>query len=81
MDKMDKELTVPKWVPNIPQMLYNLSAQFICPSPKILDFNEKRLHWASIVRGSVDLPKELVFVLNSSTFNSSKITLDIKSSG
>ena len=20
--------------------------EFICPSPKVLDFNEKRLHWA-----------------------------------
>jgi hypothetical protein len=30
----------------IPQ---NLSAQFVCPSSKILDFNEKRLHWASVV--------------------------------
>ena len=24
---------------------------FICPSPKIWDFDEKRLHWASVVRG------------------------------
>ena len=24
--------------------------EFICPSPKVLDFNEKRLHWASVVR-------------------------------
>ena len=31
---------------NIP----NLSAQFVCPSPKVLNLNEKRLHWASIVR-------------------------------
>ena len=23
---------------------------FICPSPKVWDFDEKRLHWASIVR-------------------------------
>ena len=22
-----------------------------CPSPKVLDFNEKRLQWASVVRG------------------------------
>jgi hypothetical protein len=48
MEKMDKELTVPKWVlivwPKIPQMPQNLSAQFIDPSPKVLDFNEKRLH-------------------------------------
>ena len=51
MENMDKGLTVPKWVlivwPKIPQ---NLSAQFVCPSPKVLDFNEKRLHWASVVR-------------------------------
>ena len=25
-------------------------AQFVCPSPKVLDFNDKRLHWASVVR-------------------------------
>ena len=51
---MDKGLTVPKWVlivwPKIPQMPQNLSAQFVCPSPKVLDFNEKMLHWASVVR-------------------------------
>ena len=53
---MDKGLTVPKWVfivrPKIPQMPQNLSAQFVCPSTKVLDFNEKRLHWASVVRES-----------------------------
>ena len=42
---MDKGLTVPKWVPivqlKISQMPQNLSAQFICPGPKVLDFNEK----------------------------------------
>ena len=32
-------------------MPQNLSAKFVCPSPKVLDFNEKRLHWASVVRG------------------------------
>ena len=56
MENMDKGLTVPKWVlivwPKIPQMPQNLSAQFVCPSPIILDFNEKRLHWASVVRGA-----------------------------
>ena len=26
--------------------------EFVCPSPKNLDFNEKRLHWASVVRGN-----------------------------
>ena len=35
--------------PKIPQMLKNLSALFVCPHPKVLDFNEKRLNWASIV--------------------------------
>ena len=55
MENMDKGLTVPKWVlivwSKIPQMPQNLSSQFVCPSPKGLDFNEKRLHWASVVRG------------------------------
>ena len=63
MENMDKGLTVPKWVlivwPKIPQMPQNLSAQFVCPSPKVLDFNEKRLHWASVVRDAkhLSLPK------------------------
>ena len=52
MEKLDKGLTVPKWVlinqPKIPQMPQNLSAQFVCP--KVWDFDEKRLHWASVVR-------------------------------
>ena len=46
MENMDKGLTVPKWVlivwPKIPQMPNKLSVQFVCPSPKVLDFNEKR---------------------------------------
>ena len=50
---MNKELIVPKWVliaqPKIPQMPQNLSAQFVGPTPKVLDFNERRLHWASVV--------------------------------
>ena len=54
MENMDKGLTVPKLVlivwPKILQMPQNLSAQFICPSTKDLDFNEKRLYWASVVR-------------------------------
>ena len=45
MDKMDKGLTVPKWVmvvrPKIPKMPQKLSVQFVCSSPKVLDFNEK----------------------------------------
>ena len=57
MENMDKGLTVPKWVlinwPKIPQMPQNLSAQIVCPSPKVSDFDEKRLPWASVVRGAV----------------------------
>ena len=53
---MDKGLTVPKWVlkvwPKIHQMPQNLSVQFVWPSPKVLDFNEKRLQWTSVVRGT-----------------------------
>ena len=36
------------------QMPQNLSAQFVCTSPKVLDFNEKRLHWASVVRDAMN---------------------------
>ena len=54
MENMDKGLTVPKWVmivwPKIPQMSQNLSTQIVCSSPKAWDFDEKRLHWASVVR-------------------------------
>ena len=43
---MDEGLTVLKWVlivqPRIPQMPQNLSALFVCPNPKVLDFNEKK---------------------------------------
>jgi hypothetical protein len=41
---------VDSW-PKIPQMPLNLFAQFVCPSSKVLDFNEKWLHWTSVVRG------------------------------
>ena len=55
MENMDEGLTVPKWVlilwPKFPLMPQNLSVQFVCPSPKVLDFIEKRLHWVSEVRG------------------------------
>ena len=54
MENLDKELPVPKWVlinqPKIPQMPQNLSAQIVCPSQKVWNFDEKRLHWASVVR-------------------------------
>jgi cytochrome c553 len=32
------------------QMLQNLSAHMFCSSPKLWDFDEKRLHWESVVR-------------------------------
>ena len=55
MENMDKGLTVPKGVLimrlKIPQMPQNLSVRFVCPCPKVLDFNEKRLRWASVVLG------------------------------
>jgi hypothetical protein len=57
MENMDKGLTLTKWVlivqPKIPKMPQNLSAQFVYPKRKVLDFNEKRLHLASVVRASV----------------------------
>ena len=60
---MDKGLTVSKWVlivwPKIPQMPQNLSAQFDCPSLKVLNFNEKRLHWAFIVLASITKTKPI----------------------
>ena len=37
--------------PERPQMPHDISAQFVCPSPKVLYFNQKRLYWASVVRG------------------------------
>jgi hypothetical protein len=54
MENMDKGRTVQKWVlinrPKIPQMPKTLTAQFVFPSPKVWDFDEKWLHWASVVR-------------------------------
>ena len=51
---MDKGHTVPKWAlivwPKIPQMPQNLSAQ--AQKFWISIFNEKRLHWVSVVRDS-----------------------------
>ena len=50
MKNMHKGLTVPKWMlinhSKIPQMTQNLSVKIVCPSPKVWDFDEKRLHWA-----------------------------------
>ena len=56
MENMDKGLTVSKWVlinwPKILQMPQSLSVLIVCPSPKVKDFDEKRLHWASVVLGA-----------------------------
>ena len=61
MENMDKGLIAPKWVlivwPKIPQMPQNLSAQFVCRSQKVLDFNEKKLHCRSVVRAAAHRPK------------------------
>jgi hypothetical protein len=35
----------------VEQMFQNLSAQIVSPSTKVWDFDKKRLHWASVVRG------------------------------
>ena len=63
MENMDKELTVPKWVlinwTKIPQMPRSLLVQVVCPSPKVWDFDEKRVHWASIVRELVALSEAM----------------------
>ena len=41
MENMDKMAKIPQ----------NLSAQIVYPRPKVWGFNEKRLHYASVVRG------------------------------
>ena len=46
---MDQGLTVLIVQQKILQMSQNLSG------PKVLDFNEKRLYWVSVVHGIVDL--------------------------
>ena len=54
MDPLDSHYQ--KWVlinrPKIPPMPQKLSAQIVCPSPKLWDFYEKRLYCASVVRES-----------------------------
>ena len=50
MENMDSHYQ--NW-PKIPQMPQKCSVQFVCPSPKVWDFNEKRLHWTYVVRGLV----------------------------
>ena len=52
--------------PNAPEFL---SAQFVWPSPKVLDFNEKRLHWASVVRAPTGLSPYFQLFMNGWHFN------------
>ena len=42
--------------------LKNLFASFVCPSPKYLILNEKRLHWASVVCGIITKWVTLILV-------------------
>ena len=46
---MNKGLTVLKWVLFVFQLVQK-KPKFIYPSQIVWDFNEKRLHWASVVR-------------------------------
>ena len=72
MENMDKELTVPKWLlinlPKIPKMPKSLSAQFVCPSPKVLNIVEKRLHRVSVARGLKALFKNFNVMLKVEKF-------------
>ena len=52
---MDKGLPVPKWVLIVWSENTKNAQKFICPSPNLWDFNEKRLHWASVVRDNIHL--------------------------
>ena len=56
--------TILKWLlivwPKIPQMLQNLSAQFVCTSQKFWISMKKRLHWASVVRATTDVEIEKI---------------------
>ena len=62
---MDKGLTVPrikmdvdKSAKNTPRP-QNLLAQIVCPSPQNWNFEEKSLHWASIVRALTIVSRHL----------------------
>ena len=51
---MEKVLTVPKWVltnwPKIPQMPPKILPKLSAQVQNVWDFDEKRLHWATVVR-------------------------------
>ena len=51
MENLNKEPIVQKWVLiNRRKILQTFSAQFVCPSPKVWNFDDKRPHWASVIR-------------------------------
>ena len=50
---MDKGLTTKMGADSLAENTPN-APKFICPSPKVWDFDEKRLHWASVIRGIND---------------------------
>ena len=73
---MDKGLPVPKWVLIIrPKILQNLSSQFVYPSPKVWDFDEKRLHRESVVHDLINFQYELNKRLNFNNIGPTIITL------
>ena len=45
--------------PKIPHKSQKLSTEIVYPSPKVWDFDEKRLYWASVVRGLKEYPIDL----------------------
>ena len=49
------------------------NAQIVCQSPKVWDFDEKRLHWASVVR--VYKVLKIVRCKNAGAENSSRKTM------
>ena len=55
MKNMDKGLTVLNGCQQISRKYHKCpkTTQIVCPSQKAWDFDEKRLHWASVV-GSID---------------------------
>ena len=73
MENMDKEPTVPKWVlinqRKIPQTPQKFAAKFVCPSPKVWDFQKKlildvrslwsqRSEWANAAKKATTTPLE-----------------------
>ena len=40
------------------------ASEFICPSPKVLDFNEKSLHWMSVVLDMSEVTSKWFYIKN-----------------